>query len=107
MWPWFFLLCSTIMSSPAAASATVRAIGPTVSWVSARGACPSCETRPSVGRIVTSESKAAGIRSEPPVSVPIASGAYPAATLAAGPPLEPPTVRVVSYGFLMKPAIVL
>ena len=39
---------------------------------------------------------AAGMRIEPPVSVPIVASAMPAATLAADPPLEPPGDRVGS-----------
>ncbi len=40
----------------------------------------------------------AGWRIEPPVSVPSASGASPAATAAAEPPLEPPGMRSRSHG---------
>ena len=40
----------------------------------------------------------AGWRIEPPVSVPSASGASPAATAAAEPPLEPPGMRSRSQG---------
>ena len=40
----------------------------------------------------------AGWRIEPPVSLPIAIGARPAATAAALPPLEPPGTRVRSQG---------
>ena len=46
----------------------------------------------------TTPHKPAGWRIEPPVSVPIASGAMPAATHAAEPPLEPPGVRSRSHG---------
>src|SRR5213082_2228252 len=46
---------------------------------------------------------AAGWRIEPPVSVPIAQGARPAATAAALPPEEPPGTRVVSHGFSTGP----
>ena len=45
----------------------------------------------------------AGCRIEPPVSVPIAHGAEPAATAAADPPLEPPGTRVSSHGFFTGP----
>ena len=45
----------------------------------------------------------AGWRIEPPVSVPIAHGAVPAATAAALPPLEPPGTRSRSHGFCMGP----
>src|SRR5919204_6237411 len=46
---------------------------------------------------------AAGWRIEPPVSVPSAQGARPAATAAALPPLEPPGTRVRSHGFSTGP----
>src|SRR4051812_20771394 len=45
----------------------------------------------------------AGWRIEPPVSVPIAHGARPAATAAALPPDEPPGTRVRSHGFWTGP----
>src|ERR671930_24647 len=47
--------------------------------------------------------KAAGWRIEPPVSVPRAHGASPAATAAALPPLEPPGTRVRSHGLSTGP----
>ena len=46
---------------------------------------------------------AAGWRIEPPVSVPIAHGASPAATAAALPPDEPPGTRVRSHGLSTGP----
>ncbi len=46
---------------------------------------------------------AAGWRIEPPVSVPIAHGARPAATAAAEPPDEPPGTRVRSQGLSVGP----
>ena len=46
---------------------------------------------------------AAGWRIEPPVSVPIAHGAVPAATAAADPPLDPPGTRSRSQGFCTGP----
>lgn len=48
------------------------------------------DTRPRVGLSVTSPQIAAGIRSEPPPSLPWASGTRPAATAAADPLLDPP-----------------
>ena len=45
----------------------------------------------------------AGIRIEPPPSEPWASGASPAATAAAAPPLEPPGVRSGSHGLRQIP----
>src|SRR4029453_9460843 len=47
--------------------------------------------------------RAAGWRIDPPVSVPIPSGAWPAATAAADPPLEPPGTRVGSQGLRVVP----
>src|ERR1700677_2285481 len=46
---------------------------------------------------------AAGWRMEPPVSVPSAHGARPAATAAALPPEEPPGTRVRSHGLSTGP----
>ena len=45
----------------------------------------------------------AGWRIDPPVSVPIAHGARPAATAAALPPLDPPGTRARSHGFWTGP----
>ena len=45
----------------------------------------------------------AGWRIEPPVSVPIAHGAVPAATAAAEPPEEPPGTRSGSQGLRTGP----
>ncbi|MCY1221347.1 hypothetical protein D9M72_334000 [compost metagenome] len=45
----------------------------------------------------------AGWRIEPPVSVPVAAGARPAATAAAEPPDEPPGTRLVSHGLRTGP----
>jgi hypothetical protein len=46
---------------------------------------------------------AAGWRMEPPVSVPRAHGASPAATAAALPPDDPPGTRARSHGFRTGP----
>src|SRR5579859_3030937 len=46
---------------------------------------------------------AAGIRTEPPVSVPRASAQTPAATSAADPPEDPPEVRAGSRGLRVPP----
>ena len=48
------------------------------------------ETRPRVGLSPTSPQQAAGMRIEPPPSLPCAIGTMPAATAAAAPPEEPP-----------------
>src|SRR5437660_10433321 len=47
--------------------------------------------------------RAAGWRIEPPVSVPIAHGASPAATAAALPPEDPPGTRPWSHGLRTGP----
>jgi len=47
--------------------------------------------------------KAAGCRMDPPVSVPIANGAIPAATAAAEPPEDPPGTRWRSQGLRVGP----
>ena len=46
---------------------------------------------------------AAGCRMEPPVSVPMASGASYAASAAAEPPPDPPGIRSVSHGLWVGP----
>jgi hypothetical protein len=46
---------------------------------------------------------AAGWRIDPPVSVPMASGAWNAARAAADPPPEPPGMRAVSQGLAVGP----
>ena len=51
------------------------------------------ETRPRTGLRPTRPQQAAGIRVEPPPSLPWAIGTMPAATAAPEPPLEPPGVR--------------
>ena len=48
--------------------------------------------------IPTSPQKEAGMRTEPPPSLPIASGPTPAATAAPEPALEPPGERSVFHG---------
>src|SRR5919204_5832512 len=51
----------------------------------------------------TTPHRAAGWRIEPPVSVPRAQGAVPAATAAALPPEEPPGTRSRSHGLSTGP----
>ena len=64
-------------------SSTVRAIGPAWSNEAASGKQASSETRPQVGLNPTTAHQAAGIRIEPPESVPSARSASPAASAAA------------------------
>jgi hypothetical protein len=47
--------------------------------------------------------RAAGCRTDPPVSVPSAHQPSPAATAAAEPPEEPPGTRPVSHGLRVGP----
>src|SRR5207247_4963383 len=89
--------------SSAAASATVRAIGPDVERPIVPGPYGACETRPRDGFRPNSPQQAAGIRIEPPPSLPWAIGHIAAATPAAAPPLDPPGVRFVSHGLRQAP----
>src|SRR6516164_5994213 len=78
-----------------AASSTERAIGPGVSRVGLSGKIPYVLTRPIVVLRPLSPHQDAGNRTEPPVSVPIAQGAKPAATATPEPLLDPPGVCAV------------
>ncbi len=90
---------AAIALSTAAQSATVRAMGPAWSRVAESGTMPSRSApRPWVGLIELTPESAAGIRSEPAVSVPSAAGTMPAASAAPEPPLEPPALRETSHG---------
>src|SRR6185436_5151952 len=90
-----------IVLRKSATSATVRAIGPFVE--SGDHEPSSSGTRPGDGRKPTTFVNAAGLRSEPPVSEPVAIGTMPHRSAAAAPPLEPPTVLAVLYGFSVAP----
>ena len=59
--------------------------------------------RPKLGLSPTTPDHEAGIRTEPPMSVPSASGTHPEATAAPDPPEDPPGVRVSSQGFRVTP----
>ena len=71
-----------------AASATVRVIGPAVSWSAVIGMTPYRLMRPIVGRIPTSMFALDGLMTEPPVSVPTLAAQKLAAVPM--PELEPP-----------------
>ena len=75
-------------SSAIAQSPSVRAIGPGWSRLPLSGKTPRSGSAPRVGLIVDVPDSADGIRSEPAVSVPVASGTIPAASAAAEPPLS-------------------
>src|SRR5262245_12958046 len=64
---------------------------------------PSGETSPSDGLRPPIPRHDAGIRIEPPVSVPTVARAMPVATLTADPPLEPPGDLVESRGWRTGP----
>ena len=61
------------------------------------------ETRPRDGLSPKRLQHDAGMRIEPPPSLPCATGASPPATAAAAPPLEPPGVRDASHGLRQSP----
>ena len=73
-------------------------IGPAVSCAAEIGTIPDRLTSPSVGLMPTTPQAAAGETIEPSVSVPIASGASPAATAIADPELEPDGLRPARAG---------
>src|SRR6478672_12489542 len=90
-------------SCRSAASMTVRAHGPAWSRLLEKATRPKRLTPPYVGFTPTVPVTEAGCRIEPPVSVPMASGASKAANAAALPPPEPPGIRVVSHGLRVGP----
>src|SRR5579859_5662059 len=74
-----------------AASRTVRVIGPSTE-TPGKALAGHIGTRPSVGFRPTRPLHAAGMRIEPPASVPICNGPKPAAPAAPAPEDEPPVV---------------
>src|SRR4030095_17187730 len=64
---------------------------------------PSRLTRPNVGFRPTTPQTAAGIRIDPPLSVPTDRGTRPAATIAPEPPLDPPAENSRFQGVLILP----
>src|SRR5262245_21978434 len=82
----------------AAASATLRAIGPAVSWVCEIGITPARLTSPTVGLMPTIPQVVEGHTIEPSVSVPTATGARFALTATPDPELEPQGLRSSAYG---------
>src|SRR5262249_31324019 len=82
--------CPAMTESRVAVSRTSRANVPTWSSEEAKAISPYRETRPYVGLNPTTPHSAAGCRTEPPLSVPSAHTASPAATAAADPPEDPP-----------------
>ena len=86
-----------------AASATDRASGPKCEMLSNTVGRMSIGIRPRLGFKPTRPQKEAGMRTEPPMSVPSARGTQPEATAAPEPPDDPPGVRSVFHGFLVTP----
>ena len=78
-------------------------MAPAVSWEWEIGTTCVRLTSPTVGLIPTTPLADAGQTTEPLVSVPTASGAYPAATPAAEPELDPHGLRVGSWGLRAWP----
>src|SRR6266568_5034967 len=93
----------SIRRMPSSAAATSAPSGPTVSRDGASGYTPSTGTRPQVVFRPAIPQQAAGIRTEPPVSVPRATSASPAATATAEPLDDPPGSRRGSAGFAGVP----
>src|SRR5579872_714724 len=77
---------------------TLTPIGPTESSVVESGVAPARGIRNCVGFKPARPQKAAGIRTDPPVSVPIATAAIPSATEIGAPDEEPPGIRLRSQG---------
>ena len=61
------------------------------------------EIRPRVGFSPTRPQNAAGVRTDPPPSVPCPSATIPAATAAPEPPLDPPALWSVAHGLRVGP----
>src|SRR5881409_440117 len=92
-----------MVESNRAVSRTSRAKVPTWSSEDANAISPKREIRPYVGLSPTTPHSAAGCRTEPPVSVPSAQTASPAATAAAEPPDDPPGTVARSHGLRTGP----
>src|ERR1700712_627174 len=86
-----------------AASRTDLASGPSTDNVFQPGKPGSLGTAPNVGLCPTTPQKEAGIRIDPPPSVPRARQVMPAATDAPATPLDPPGVLPRSHGFRVRP----
>src|SRR5262249_6736544 len=91
-----------MLISISAASAMLRAMGPT--WESVGAAVVGqTGTRPYCGLMPARPVKLHGMRIEPPPSVPSPNGVIPAATEAAAPALEPPGVFAGFHGLRVMP----
>src|SRR5262245_47135278 len=98
--------CASIPASAPrriAASRTVRAIGPAVSWLWATGIIPERLSNPTVGLIPTTPFTEDGPVIDPSVSVPTATAQKPADSAAPDPELDPQGLRSSAYGFRVSP----
>ena len=93
----------TITLRIATASATVRACGPTVSWVCEIGTTPPRLTSPIVGFSPTTALTFPGQTMLPSVSLPRLTAVKLAATAAADPELDPQALRSSEYGLPVSP----
>src|SRR6266404_490134 len=89
--------------SAAAASATVRPWGPTVSWMCDMGTTPARLTRPTVGLMAATPLALPGQTMLPSVSLPNDTAAKFAEAAAAEPELEPQGLRSSAYGLFVCP----
>src|SRR5689334_3989324 len=78
-------------------------MGPSTWSVSHNQSAGYVGTSPTDGRSPTTPQNEAGIRSDPPRSVPSASAIIPVARPTAPPPVEPPALFDGSHGFLVRP----
>src|SRR5690348_9979498 len=92
-----------ITDNAIAASATVRACGPTVSCVCEMGTTPARLVSPTVGLMPTTPLAFAGQTMLPSVSVPNETAAKLAVAAAPDPELEPQGLRLMPYGLLVCP----
>src|SRR3954462_2940168 len=90
-------------SSMSARSSTVRAMGPLADRVRSILALGVRATRPMLGRMPTMPQKLAGLRSNPPKSVPCAIHAIPVASATAAPPDEPAAKHDRLHGLRVSP----
>src|SRR5437764_13772746 len=87
-----------ITSSNNAASRTVRASGPCTDRPLMSELSGALDTRPRLVLMPNKPLTLAGMRTDPPPSLPGAAATRPLATAAPAPPLDPPAERVRSHG---------
>ena len=78
-------------------------MGPVTCNVSHTQSVGCVGTSPTEGRSPTIPQNDAGMRSDPPRSVPSASAIMPVASAAAPPPVDPPALRLGSHGLRVRP----